>query len=157
MALETNAAVDRAVRLARESDPPGWIDLTGTVMQRVRAVVLPSEQVLAFTRDGRPEHDAHGARTWLSARSITVALRDVCRTTHSAPSSIDLTLDEGRLVALDLALVAAYGTDLQQLAYKMRGRALNEIRALLGNDPEFGGGDIAITVVDVTRGNPNYE
>lgn len=155
MALDPSP-LGRAIRAARAEEPAGWVELAGSIMSRVRAVVVPSEPILTFTEQGTPARDEQGSETFVSARVVTAALRRLLQEhpTH-APEAIDLHVDEGRLSGVDIRLVARYGVELHPLADTLRPEILEIVRGLLGPAPGLDLSAIEIEYVDVTRGDPN--
>lgn len=157
MAVEpTPGPLDRAVRAARAQQPEGWVELSGSIMSRVRAIVTPSAPLLTFSPDGIPIHGADGSRTYVSARVVTAALRRLLQgdPTH-APEGIDLRVAGDRLTGIDIRLVAAYGVDLLALAAAVRSEVHAAVRRLLVADPALDRPAIGIEFVDVTAGDPN--
>ncbi|MGH3349721.1 MAG: hypothetical protein ACRDPS_03565 [Nocardioides sp.] len=155
MALDPSP-LGRAVRAARAEEPAGWVDLAGSIMSRVRAIVVPSEPILTFTEQGTPARDEQGSATYVSARVVIAALRRLLQEhpTH-APETIDLHVDDSRLTGVDIRLVARYGIELHPLADTLRPQILDIVRGLLGPDPDVDLSTIEIEYVDVTRGDPN--
>ncbi len=157
MALEpTSDPLDRALQAAREETPEGWVELSQSVMSRVRGLVAPSDPVLAFGAEGSDTHDATGSRTFVSTRVIAASLRRLLQgaPTH-APERIDLEVVDDRLVAVELTFVCSYGVDLRALAGRLRDDVLTELTSLIGPDPELGPAMIDIEIADVVDGDPN--
>lgn len=156
MALDPSP-LGRAIRAARAEEPPGWVDLAGSIMSRVRAIVIPSEPILTVTEQGTPARDEQGSQTYVSARVVTAALRRLLQEhpTH-APDTIDLRLDDdSRLTGISIRLVARYGVELHPLADTLRPQILEIVRDLLGPASGIDLSAIEIEYVDVTRGDPN--
>ncbi|MEU4454240.1 hypothetical protein AB0F44_23120 [Nocardioides sp. NPDC023903] len=155
MALDPSP-LGRAIRAARAEQPPGWVDLAGSIMSRVRAIVVPSEPILTFTEQGTPARDEQGSETYVSAHVVTAALRRLLQEhpTH-APDTIDLHLDDSRLTGIEIRLVARYGVELHPLADTLRPQILEIVEGLLGPAPGLDLSTIQIEYVDVTRGDPN--
>lgn len=155
MALDPSP-LGRAIRAARAEQPPGWVDLAGSIMSRVRAIVVPSEPILTFTAQGTPARDEQGSETYVSARVVTAALRRLLQEhpTH-APDAIDLRVDDSRLTGIDIRLVARYGVQLHPLADTLRPQILEIVEGILGPAPGLDLSSIEIEYVDVTRGDPN--
>jgi uncharacterized alkaline shock family protein YloU len=157
MAVEpTPDPLDRAVHAARSQQPEGWVELTGSIMSRVRAIVTPSAPLLTFAQDETPAHDDQKSQTYVSARVVTAAVRRLLQRdpTH-APEGIDLQVDDERLTEIQIRLVAAYRVELVALAEAVRSEVLATIRDLVGPDPELDRSAIGIDFVDVTPGDPN--
>ncbi len=156
MALEPHGdPLDRARLAARQEQPEGWIEVSASVMARVRAHVTPSEPLLAFAESGASDRDGVGSRTFVSERVVSAAIRRVLQRPTHAPEDIDLLVVDGRLTHVTLALVCAYGVDLVALADLVRSQVHAEVVGILGPDPEFGPGSVSIDVVDVVLGDPN--
>lgn len=158
MAIEpTTDPLERARQAARDEQPEGWIELSESVMSRVRALVTPSEPILAFTNTGNADHDRVGSKTRVSARIVTAALRRVLQQPTHAPEDIDLEILDERLGHINIKLVCSYDVDLVALAETVRNRVHHEVvSSILGPDPEFTPTTISIDIVDVVVGNPNF-
>ena len=155
MALEPQDPLSRAVEAARRTEPE-WVEVQSSVLRRVKASLGPSEPVLVFTADGSAEQDESGSHTYLSTRVLRHELRSLLqsRPTH-APERIELDLEEERLRAVTVRLVAAYGVALPALADEVRADLLSLLRDLIGPDPAFSAADVTIEFSDVVDGNPN--
>jgi hypothetical protein len=147
-------AVEQARREAFDATPQGWVELSDTIMSRVRGLVRPAEPVLVLGPDG-PEQDDQGSRTYVSSRVVVDALRRVLQAhpTH-APERIDLRLEDTRLRGVHLALVATYGVELRPLADEVRAEVLVTLRGLVGPDPELDAAAIEVEFVDGVPGDP---
>lgn len=156
MALEApQDSLTRAVRAARQEEPTRWIDVSASIMSRVRSLVTAAQPILAFTPAGQTDRDAAQSTTYVSARVVTAALlRRLQQTTH-APSAIDLTVEADQLTTLRVELVCAYGVDLHAVAGRGRLDLLDEVQLLLGVDPTFTTENIEIAITDVVEGDPN--
>ncbi len=157
MALEpTPDPLERARRAAREEQPEGWIELSESIMSRVRSLVTPSDPILAFTDAGNSTRDTEGSRTYVSARVVTSALRRLLQRepTH-APDGIRLQVEDDLLTGIQLTLVCSYGVDLVALATAVRQDVLGEIARLIGPNPNLGPATISIEITDIVEGDPN--
>ena len=104
--------LERAVELTRAEpvDPPGWEDVAGSVMRRVRATVRPGRRIQVALPD------AGGGATYVSDRVLVAALRSALGDLDGlAPSRIRVEVADDRCTAVEVELVARYGTDLQLL------------------------------------------
>jgi uncharacterized alkaline shock family protein YloU len=152
--------VTRAAAAARrvEPEPPeGWAVLADTVMSRVRGLLTLSEPVQVHTVDGGRALDEAGSPVVVPARSLVTAIRRLLQgePTH-APEGIRLDLDDDhRLVGVDLALVAAYGVDLRDLADQVRAEVLDLVPDVVGPPPGFDAASVTVTIADVVDGDPN--
>jgi len=151
----TTDPLERARQAAREEQPDGWIELSESIMSRVRALVTPSDPILAFTETGTTDRDTSGSKTRVSARIVTAAIRRVLQQPTHAPEDIDLTVIDERLARVDFKLVCSYDVDLVSLAEVVREQVHHEVASILGPDPEFASSTISIDIVDVVVGNPN--
>lgn len=158
MALNTpDDALARAVELVRGEEPQDWPQVAATAMDRVRSFVTPSVPLDAFGPDGAREFDDRGSRTRIASRVVRAALRAALDTATHVPDALDLVVDDGRLVGVEVALVGSYGSDLRALAEEVRARVLDVLRDLLGPDPAFGGEHIVVRFVDVVVGDPRRQ
>lgn len=156
MALEPRPdPLDRALQAARDEENDGWIELSQSIMSRVRSTVTPSQPVLAWTTAGLPTHDETGSRTWVSSRILTAALRRHLQQPTFAPVAINLVVDDERLTGVEVSLATSYGVDLVALADAVRVSVHAELVGILGPDPDFRAADIAVHISDVVVGNPN--
>lgn len=148
-------AVEEARRAPFDDTPQGWVELSDSIMSRVRGLVRPGDPILVHSAAGTPDQAEDGSRTYVSTRVVVDALRRVLvdEATH-APARIDLRLTDSRLRGVEIDLVAAYGVELPPLADRVRATVLDTLRGLLGPDPELDGSAITIEVVDVVVGDP---
>lgn len=156
MAVNTNPhPLHEATRVLRRTPEPGWTDLPAQIMDRVRAVVTPSEPIL--TAPPSPPHD--GSRTWVSARVVIAELRRAVGDASTALSDVGLVLEEDRLTQIRLEVVCAYGGDLHAAGR----RAIRVVHAVLDDlclsDPACParaeqGHIVEVLVTDVVAGDP---
>jgi uncharacterized alkaline shock family protein YloU len=153
MALEPDP-LDRAIGAARAETPEGWVELSQSVLERVRDLTLPGDPVVVRDAAGRLVHDEEGSRTFVSTRVLVRALRVLLRSepTHVA-DGIRLDVEDGVLTGVDLSLVAAYGVDLRALADDVRGHVVAELVALLGPGA-LTPAEVDVSFTDVVDGDP---
>lgn len=155
MALNSpDDALARAVELARGERPEAWPQVAASAMERVRAFVTPSVPLHAFAPDGGREFDDRGSTTRVASRVVKAALRAALDTATHTPDALDLLIEEGRLVGVEVALVGSYGTDLHALAEEVRTQVRDVVRDLLGVDPDLDDAYVAVRIVDVVVGDP---
>jgi len=156
MALEPPLdPLDRALRAARgaEQQPTGWIELSESIMSRVRGLVTPTDPILVFPGTEPGTRETEGS-TFVSARIVIAALRRLLQGTPThAPKVIDLDIDDALLTGVELKLVASYGIDLITLAARIREQVLAEVADLIGRG--LAADAVTIEIVDVTEGDPN--
>ena len=105
--------LERAAELARSEpvDSPDWEDVAGSVMRRVRGTVRPGRRGPGAAA-GRPR----GGTTYVSDRVVVSALRSALADLDGlAPSRIRVDVADDRCTAVEVELVARYGTDLPLL------------------------------------------
>ncbi len=141
--------LERAVELARSKpvDPPGWEDVAGSVMRRVRATVRPGRRVQVALPD------AGGGATYVSDRVVVSALRSALTDLDGLPpSGIRVEVADDRCTAVEVELVARYGTDLQLLGERCREIVTGVLRGLLLAAADAV--EVSVVVVDVTLDDP---
>lgn len=148
-------AIEQARREPFEETPQGWVELSDSIMRKVRTVVRPGVPLLVHAPDGGVQQDERGSRTFLSARVVLDELRRVLQAepTH-APDRIDLDIDDSRLRGVEVDLVATYGVPLLPLADRVRTEVLSVLHELLGPDPDLGPASVSVEFVDVVPGDP---
>jgi hypothetical protein len=145
--------VERATRRLAETDEPGWVDLPGPIMSRVRSLVIPSKPVAIYSPEGDAVHDDRGSRTWVSGRVLTTALRRALQHPAYAPSNLTLELDGDRCTRVAVELIASYGQDLNNIAQHARATAQDVVADVLGPDPD-GPVPIDVELADIIEGDP---
>lgn len=118
-------AQDRAADLMRRHTDEGWVAMQDDVLGRALSVFRPSA----------PVRGRHGDGEFYVASDVLVeALRhEVERVPQAAPVVITCTTDaDDVLVGVVVQLVVAYGAHLVTVADRVRARALDELREVLG-------------------------
>lgn len=154
MALEPSDPLERATRALRqdeeEAQEPRWLELSESIMTRVRGISWPAARVLASDPEGRSDRDTQGSRTYVSSRVVRDALRRALTTSQVEPKDIDLRVVDDHLQRLDLELVATYAQDLQEVGHWARGEALRVLDEQLGPLPDLDpDADVSITITDL--------
>lgn len=144
----------RAVGVARTDRPSGWVELSNSIMARVRATVTPAQPLLTFTEHGGPRRDAQDSRTYVSERVVTAALRRLLRRPTHVLANIDLMVESDRLTAVHVDLVCSYGPELKSLGERARVEILGEVHRILGTDPDLALDHVSVTFIDIVDGNP---
>jgi hypothetical protein len=159
MAVEhTPDALARATSVLRDEPEPGWIEVSQSVMSRVRTLVTPASAVIAFDDEGSAEHGSRGSVVRVSGRILAPRLRDAVDTPTRAADSVDVEVVDDRCAAIRIAVVCRYGLDLQAEGRDVRARAAAVVHELLGRDPGFDPErDITVEVVDVVEGDPHRQ
>jgi hypothetical protein len=157
MAVEqTPDPLERATIALRDETETGWVEVSQSVMDRVRTLVTPASSVISFTDGGQAGRGARGSVVRVSGRVLVPRLRDAVDTPDRAADSVDIEVDDDRCTAIRIALVCRYGLDLQAEGRATRAAAAGVVRELLGDDPDFDPErDITIEVVDVVDGDPH--
>lgn len=159
--------LERATRALRaEPTPidPGRIDVTAAVMSRVRGLVRPGRELVVHGPDGSPVHDPFGSQVRVAERVLRTAVRQVATSADTAPDQVRVDVTDGpegagtgtagaaQQVALEVQLVARYGTQLPAACATLRAELLELLDALLG--PATTPRRVDLEVVDVTEGDP---
>ena len=148
--------LERATTALRDETETGWIEVSQSVMDRVRTLVTPASAIIAFDDEGRSERGARGSVVRVSGRILTPRLRDAVDTPTRAADSVDIEVVDDRCTQIRIALVCSYGLDLQAEGRDVRERASAVVHDLLGHDPDFDPTQhITIEVTDVVEGNPH--
>lgn len=159
MAVEqTPDPLERATRALKDEPDGGWIEISRTVMSRVRTLVTPASAVITFDENGSSERGSRGSIVRVSGRVLTPRLREAVDTPTRAADSVDIEVADDRCVAIHLGLVCVYGADLQQEGRDARDAAASVVHELLGLDPGFDPQrDITVEIVDVVEGDPHTQ
>lgn len=144
--------VERATRRLAETDEPGWVNLPGPIMARVRSLVIPSMPVAIYSPEGDAVHDDRGSRTWVAGRLLTTSLRRALQHSAYAPSNLTLELDGDRCTRVAVELIASYGQDLNKVAQHARVTAQEVVSVALGPDPD-GPVPIDVELADIIEGD----
>lgn len=150
--------LDRAaalVRRAREEPPAAWPTVAEGVRERVRLLVIPAEPVALHGPEGEAL-DAAGSRTIVSSRVLVSALRRALRgSAFAAPERIRLDVEDEQLLGLRVELVVAYGSDISEVAARVRAVVASALADLLGDGLHLGRSlQVELDVVDVVDGDP---
>jgi hypothetical protein len=159
MAVErTPDPLERATTALRDEPETGWIEVSQSVMSRVRTLVTPASAVDTFDETGSSQRGERDSVVRVSGRVLTPMLRAAVDTPGRAADSIDIEVVDGRCSAIHLALVCRYGLDLNAEGRDARAAAAEVVRELLGPDPAFDPErDITVEVVDVVDGDPHSQ
>ncbi|WP_265442484.1 hypothetical protein [Flexivirga meconopsidis] len=127
--------LSRATAALKRSEEPVWPgDQRAHVLRTVRTAITPAELVTTRAAGGI-DQDSDGSTTSVSTRVLRRALREeLPADAASALDNVSFTVTDGRLTALAMQLVAAYGPDLRQVAQHRRDRARAILAGLLGYD-----------------------
>lgn len=156
---DATGLLDRAAALVRQQvqdEPPAaWPPVAEGIRERVRLLVIPAEPIALHGPDGEAVDDA-GSRTIVSSRVLVAALRRALRgSADHAPERIRLDVDDEQLLGLRIELVVAYGTDIPDVAARVRAVVARSLADLLGDGLHLGRSlDVGLDVVDVVDGDP---
>ena len=159
MAVErTPDPLERATTALRDEPETGWIEVSQSVMSRVRMLVTPASAVITFDESGTSQRGEHGSVVRVSGRVLTPLLRVAVDTPDRAADSIDIEVADDRCSSIHLALVCRYGLDLNAEGRDARAAVAAVVRDVLGPDPAFDPErDITVEVVDVVDGDPHSQ
>jgi len=139
----------RGARALRRTPEPGWIELSGRIMARVRATVMPAEPILVFPASPA----ADGSRTWVSTRVVTAELRRAVAGATTALSDVGVVLDRDRLTEVHVEVVCAYGVDLHTAGDRVIAAVHSVVDDLRLADPDASS-RVEVLVTDVVAGDP---
>ncbi len=152
---DTPDPLERATLALRNEGDEGWIEVSQSVMSRVRTLVTPAAAVDTFA-EGRVERSDRGSTIRVSGRVLTPQVRRAVETSRRAVDAIDLVVTDDRCSSVRIDLVCAYGADLQHEGGEVRRAAAAVLRMVLGDDPLFDvDRDIEVRVVDVVDQDPH--
>lgn len=125
----SDSPVERATAAMRASQAdPRLVDITTSVMERVRRLSRPGRTLLA----GPPGDD--GPRTHVAERVVRDVLRRALTTSDLEPVAFELDIADDRLVGLRLDLAVRYGVVIDDAAEEARRVAALTLTAVLGAD-----------------------
>lgn len=124
--------LDRAARELREQpEEPRWLDISSTIISRVRSTTRrtwPVEAVYPVVREGR-SGDSLRVSDQVVRRAILGALTGI----HGCqPIDISLYLDDHVCTGASIAVVGVYGSDLQAVGNDLAGIAIGVVSDVLG-------------------------
>lgn len=150
--------LERATSALRADDDNGWIELSQTIMSRVRTLVSPAEPIDTHGPDGAVARGPRGSTIKVSGRVLTPIVRAAVDGPARATDSIDIEVVDGRCASVSIGLVGLYGSDLQREGREVREAVAEVLRAVLGPDPDFDPrSDILVTVTDVVLDDPHAQ
>ncbi|MEH3034071.1 MAG: hypothetical protein PGN07_08525 [Aeromicrobium erythreum] len=152
MAMTPGDPLERATAEMRdEASSAAWLDVSETVKRRVSGIVRPAASLVAVTDDGSTRWADDGSRVLVSERVLLPRLRRSVASDQRAVDDVRVRRDGDRCVAVEVDLVCAYGSDLAAQGDDVHAVVSDELRDLLGPDPER---DVVVRVVDVTDRDP---
>ena len=159
MAVErTTDPLERATTALRDDPEAGWVEVSQSVMSRVRTLVTPASAVVTFDDAGSSQRGERGSVVRVSGRVLTPLLRAAVDTADRAADAIDIEVADERCSSIHLALVCRYGVDLNAEGRDARAAVAAVVREVLGADPAFDPErDITVEVVDVVDGDPHSQ
>lgn len=134
----------------RTTPEPGWDAIAARVIAAVRATPRPGGWPLLADTPSRPGqgHIYVSDHVVRSTLAVTLRERYLC-----APTAIELDIDDGALRAVHIEITGSYGTELHQLAERIRATTADTITELLGT-PNTKRGPINITITNIVTGDP---
>lgn len=146
MTPDPDSILDRAARELRdEPQEPRWVDISSSIISKVRATTRRTWPVDARfpAASGR---DADTLR--VSDHVVRTAILRALRGVHgSQPIEISLHLDDHSCTGLFVAVVGAYGSDLQAVGDELARIAIGVVDDILG--VELARADIDVRVDDI--------
>jgi hypothetical protein len=144
-----NDLLSEAGGFLRDAPEPGWNAIAARVIAAVQET--PRTGGWPLLADGA-DHPGTGhlyvsEDVVRSTLAVTLRQRYLC-----APTAIDFTIDDGALHAVHIQVTGSYGTELHELADRIRATTDEIVTELLG--PATSRSPIDITIADVVRGDP---
>lgn len=149
MTPDEDPILARAARELREApDEPRWVDISNTILSRVRATTRRTWPVDATYPTSPPARESDSLR--ISDHVVrTALLRALSGVSGSQPTDISLYLDDHACTGLFIAVVGAYGSDLQAVGDELASIAVGVIHDVLGVSIERADIDVRIDDIDV--------
>lgn len=149
--LEPDPILARAAATLRaEPQEPNWVDISASIITRVRNTTRrtwPVEAVFPNSPDGRAE-DSLRVSDHIVKTTLRSALADVRGT---QPTDIDLLLDGHRCVGLVVAVTGVYGDDLQATGSELANIAVDVVSDLLGITLDRDVVEVRVTDIEESR------
>lgn len=132
MTPDPDSILDRAARgLREEPEEPRWVDISSTIISRVRSTTRrtwPVDAVFATSPEGR-SGDSLRVSDHVVRRAVLRALTGV----HGCqPTDISLYLDDHVCTGVSIAVVGVYGSDLQAVGNDLARIAIDVIAETFG-------------------------
>lgn len=149
MTPEDDPILQRAARELRQApEEPRWVDISSTILSRVRATTRRTWPVDATFPTSPPERASDSLR--ISDHVVrTAILRALSGVSGSQPVDISLYLDDHACTGLFIAVVGAYGSDLQAVGDELASTAADVVREILGVSIERTDIDVRVDDIDV--------
>ena len=145
-----NDLLSHAADFLRTTSEPGWDAIAARVISAVRATPRPGGwPLVADTADQGHGHILVSEDVVRTTLAVTLRQRYLC-----APTSIEFDIDNGALRAVHIEVTGSYGTDLHDLADRIRATIAEAVVELLGPPTTSGRGPIEITVTNIVEGDP---
>ena len=134
----------------RAASEPGWDAIAAWVISAVRATPRPGGRPLVASTPGeRRGHILVSENVVRATLAVGLRQRYLC-----APTSIEFDIDNGALRAVHIEVTGSYGTDLRDLADRIRATIAEAVVELLGPPTPSSRGPIEITVTNIVVGDP---
>jgi hypothetical protein len=142
--------LNQAATFLRAQPEPGWDAIADRVIAAVRATPSRSGWPLL----ARPIDESGDGQIFISDQVVRTALVFALRQQYMcAPTAIEFDIDDGTLVAVHIQIIGSYGTELRNMADRIRATTIGIVANLLGT-PTRGRRPIDITITDVVAGDP---
>ena len=149
MTPEDDPILQRAAQELRQApEEPRWVDISSTIVSRVRATTRRTWPVDAVFPTSPAERVSDSLR--ISDHVVrTAILRGLSGVRGSQPVDISLYLDDHACTGLFIAVVGVYGSDLQAVGDELASIAAAVVRETLGVSIERTDIDVRVDDIDV--------
>lgn len=128
---------DRAAAAMRQTDEPGWAQVSDRLRDTLRQIPLPATDV-------RADHgESQGGQDLVSTRALRSLLRTTLVSDSHSPERLSFETDGDRLVAVEVEMTVVYGVVLPDVLQGILGRVTELLDDALGAE----GARVAVHVV----------
>lgn len=144
-----DSILDRAARELRAApEEPRWVDISSSIISKVRATTRRTWPVDAEFPTSPKERDEDSLR--ISDHVVrTAILRELKGVHGSQPTEVALYLDDHTCTGMSLAVVGAYGSDLQAVGDELARIAIGVVADVLGLPLTRDDIDVRVDDIDV--------
>lgn len=149
MTPDPDSILARAAQELRDApEEPRWVDISSAIISKVRTTTRRTWPVDAEFPTSAPGRDSDTLR--ISDHVVRTALLRALRGVYeSQPTEISLYLDEHRCTGLSIAVVGAYGTELQVVGDELARIAIELVMDVLGVQLTRADIDVRVDDIDV--------
>lgn len=149
MTPDPDEILARAARELRDApSEPRWVDISSSIISKVRATTRRTWPVDGTFPTSPPGREGDSLR--ISDHVVrTAILRELKGVHGSQPTEISLYLDDHTCTGMSLAVVGAYGSDLQLVGDELARIAIGVVADVLGLQLTRDDVDVRVDDIDV--------